>query len=198
MSRNYKKDLNKFLEKVAQIILKNEKRIYFALFIFGIILLISYVFDFVNLKKLLAFTIFVVVGGSFKYFISRFRIFLEFTPVAFFAVLVAKYIGILWVLVYLIIADIVPSFLGHHGPDHDSFPHWTWVFIFSMIMLPFDLMNHVVQIIAPLVYFLGCLFIEKIILGGLNGLRWSSSLVNLLINFYFFVKLTEFFVAMVV
>lgn len=193
-----KRILDNFLEKITHTLVKNEKKIYLTLGVLAIILWFSFVFDFINLKKFLAFTVFVVVGGGFKYFISRFRIFFELTPILFFSVIIAKYMGILWVPVYLLIADILPSFLGQHGPDHDSFPHWTWVVIFSIVMLPFDLMNIYVQIIAPIVYFLGCLFIEKVLLGGLNGMRWTSSVVNLAINFYFFVKLTEFFVKMIV
>lgn len=197
MHKKNRKISDKFYE-LASIITKNERNIYFALAILCVILWVSFAFDFINLKKISAFAIFVIVGGFFKYIISRFRIFVEFTPIAFFAVIIAKYMGIFWVIIYLVIADVVPSFLGHYGPDHASIPHWIWVFIFSIIVLPLDITNMFIRIIVPIAYFIGCVFIEQFALGGLNGEKWASSFVNLAINFYFFVKLAEFFIGLTI
>ena len=136
---------------------RNEKKIYFTLFGVGIFLWISFAFDFINIKKLFAFLIFVIIGGGFKYAISRLRIFVEFTPIVFFSVLIAHFIGWFWVIPYIFLTDMVPAFLGHHGPTAGSVPYWFWMVLFSIIMIPLDVTNLFFKIMIPFVYFFGCL-----------------------------------------
>ncbi len=185
-------------KKLVSYMAKNEKKIYTYLIFTAITLLMLFAFNILNLRKITAFVIFVLVGGVFKYFISRYRIFIEFTPIAFFAVIVANYIGVIGVIIYLILADVMPSYLGQYGPDQASVPHWTWVFILSVITIPFfSASNIFVLILIPIVYFLGCLFLEQFVLGGLNSAKWFSSIGCFAINFYFFIKFTGFFVGLI-
>lgn len=192
--RDNKRLFLKFFENLISTLVRNEKKIYITLFAIAIFLWVSFAFDFINLKKILAFTIFVIIGGSFKYMISKFRIFVEFTPVVFFSVIIAHYMGFFWVILYIFAANIIPSFLAGHGLTAGSVPHWFWIFLFSIITIPFEVTNIFVRILLPLVYFAGCILLEQFVKGGLNGWRWTSAVANLAINFYFFLKLTEFFV----
>lgn len=112
--------------------------------------------------------------------------------------IIAKYMGVFWVIPYIFVANIIPSFLAGHGPTGGSVPHWIWIFLFSIIVIPFDVTNIFMRIFLPLFYFGGCILLEQFVKGGLNGWRWTSAVANLAINFYFFLKLTEFFVKMVV
>ena len=197
MSEDKKRLFGGALDKFVHVLLKNEKKIYVALSIMLLIFLLSLVFDFINLKKVFAFAIFVLVGGAFKYIISRFKIFFEFTPILFFCVIIAKYMGIIWVIPYIFIADIFPMILGHHGPTAGSVPYWIWMFVFSILMIPLDITNIFIRILVPLLYFGSTLAIEQFVKGGLNGWRWTSAIANLVITFYFFVKLTPFFVGLI-
>lgn len=192
-----KRVFKSFFEDVVKTLVRNEKRIYLSLVFIAFLLWISFTLDILNLKKLFAFIVFVVIGGGFKYFISRFRIFVEFTPILFFSVLIAHYIGWFWVVPYLFLADMVPAFLGHHGPTGGSIPYWVWMFIFSIMMIPFEVTNIFARILIPVLYFLSGLFIEQFVKGGLNAWRWTSSVANLAINFYFFIQLAGFFVMMI-
>lgn len=181
---------------IIPFIVKNEKKIYVILGILIVFLWLSFAMNILNLKKIIAFSIFVLIGGFFKYMISRFRIFFEFTPILFFSVIIAKYMGFVSVIIYLILADLVPSYLGHMGPDDGSFPHWIWVVIFSMVAIPFDISNIFFRLIAPLIYFGGCLFVDKILLRKLGWMSVGSGVAVLVINAYFFIQFGPFFVSL--
>lgn len=84
MSDGEKRLFGKYFENLISTLVKNEKKIYITLFAIAIFLWVSFAFDFINIKKILAFTLFVIIGGIFKYIISKFKIFVEFTPVVFF------------------------------------------------------------------------------------------------------------------
>ena len=176
---------------------KNEKKIYIYLGIFlAIILLLSWL-DILNVKKTFAFILFVLIGGAFKYAISRYRIWVEFTPIVFFAVLIGKYIGLIWIVPYILIADIMAAFIAGQGPTAGSVPYWIWMILMAVIAKPFDLLG-AGMILVPLIYFIGSLALEQFVKGGLNAWRWASAVANLVINFYFFVKLSSFFIGIMI
>lgn len=186
-----------FFSKLINLLSHNEKKIYIFLAAFLIISLILYLLDFFNIKKILAFALFVLIGGAFKYLIAKFRIPVEFTPVIFFAVIIGNYMSLFWVIPYLIIADVTAAFLGGEGPTAGSVPYWPWMFLICVIALPFDITKTYAQILIPVIYFLGSLAIEQFVKGGLNGWRWSSAIANIVILLYFFLKFSNFFIGII-
>lgn len=173
-----------------------EKKIYIFL---GFILLLVVVLaglDLINIRKIFAFILFVMIGGAFKYLISKYKLYLEFTPIVFFCVVIGHYMGIFWVALYILVADIMMEFWAGVGPSGGSVPWWLWMFVLTIIAKPFDILG-AGMILIPLIYFIGSLAIDQFLRGGLNPWRVSSAIVNFMINLYFFIKLGEFFVGLI-
>lgn len=191
--RKERRLFGEFFTNLIHKLSENEKKIYSYLGFFLILILVLAGLDLLNIRKIFAFMLFVMIGGAFKYLISRYKIWFEFTPIVFFAVLIGKYMGLFWVIPYIIVADIMSAFLAGTGPTGGSVPYWLWMFIITIIAKPFDIIG-AGQILIPLIYFLGCLLLEQFIKGGLNPWRWGSSIANLIINLYFFLKLSNFFI----
>jgi hypothetical protein len=153
--------------------------------------------DLINIKKIFAFILFVLIGGAFKYMIAKYKLYVEFTPIVFFCVVIGKYMGLFWVVVYILVADIMVEFITGNGPTGGSVPYWLWMFLIAIIAKPFDLLG-IGMILVPLIYFLVSLAIDQFLKGGLNPMRIASAIANLIINMYFFIKLSEFFIGLIV
>lgn len=173
-----------------------EKKIYLSLAIFLILTVVLAMLDLINIKKIFAFILFVIVGGAFKYVISKYNLGVEFTPIVFFCVVIGKYLGLFWVIVYILAADIMVEFIAKTGPTGGSVPYWIWMFLIAIIGKPFDLLG-IGMFFIPFIYFLGSLAIDQFLKGGINPWRFSSAVANLTITLYFFIKLSGFFVGMV-
>lgn len=187
----------KTFKDVIKWVSKNEKKIYAFAFTLLFLAIVLAAFDILNIKKIFSFIIFIFIGGFFKWVVNRYRIWVEFTPIAFFCVLIAKYMGFFWVAIYIVIADIMAAFLGGQGPTGGSVPYWVWMFIFPIFALPFKFSGPIL-LILPIIYFLGGLFIEQFLKGGINHWRWVSAIANLIIITYFFLKLSDFFVGLII
>lgn len=196
-SKDEKRLFQGFFLKVVDRLANIEKKIYIFL---GVLLLFAVVLaglDLINIKKIFAFVLFVMIGGAFKFLIAKYRLYVEFTPIVFFCVVISKYMGLFWVVVYILVADIMVEFIAGNGPSGGSVPWWLWMFLTAIIAKPFDLLG-IGMVLIPLIYFLGSLFIDQFLRGGLNPFRISSAIANLIINMYFFIKLSAFFIGLIV
>jgi hypothetical protein len=185
-----------FFLKIVETFSEYEKKIYFTLG-FSLLLLVALAaMDLINIKKIFAFMLFVIIGGAFKYIISKYNLGVEFTPIVFFSVVIGKYFGLFWVIVYIIAADIMVEFITKTGPTGGSVPYWIWMFLIAIMGKPFNLLGFGMFFI-PIIYFFGSIAIDQFLKGGTNIWRFSSTVANLTINLYFFIKLSEFFIGMV-
>ncbi len=182
-----------FFLKIIDKFVENEKKIYIFLAIFLSFIIVLAFFDMINIKKIFAFILFVIIGGTFKYLITNYKLGVEFTPIVFFCVLIGKYFGIFWVIPYILIADIMAEVIAGDGPTGGSVPYWIWMFLIAIIAKPFDLLG-VGMVLIPLIHFLGSLAIDQFLKGGINAWRFSSALANLVILLYFFIRLSGFFI----
>jgi hypothetical protein len=87
------KAFEKTFLKTVDYVSKNEKKIYFFAGAFLIIILALVALDLLNVKKIFGFLTFLIVGASFKYLITKYRVWVEFTPIAFFCVLISRLFG---------------------------------------------------------------------------------------------------------
>ncbi len=197
MSEKEKRLFGGFFLDIIRKLSANEKKIYLYLGFFLALFLVLAGLDLINIKKIFAFLLFVLIGGFFKYLISKYRIWVEFTPIVFFSVIIGNYMGIIWVLPYILIADIMASFIAGTGPTGGSVPYWIWMFILVIIAKPFDVLG-AGQILIPVIYFIGSLLLEQFVKGGLNPWRLGSAIANFIINLYFFLKLSEFFIKLII
>ncbi len=114
-------------------------------------------FAFLFWKKLTVFIFLIIIGGYIKYivlkYISRFDIPFDFSPIFFLSVLIINYYGFSYMLVFIFLADIIPSFFVVGIIDPLGLPYYILIIGLAYISTLFSLPISSIGVFVSLAYF---------------------------------------------
>ncbi|PIN68945.1 hypothetical protein COV93_07435 [Candidatus Woesearchaeota archaeon CG11_big_fil_rev_8_21_14_0_20_43_8] len=147
-------------------------------------------------KKQSVFLLFAGIAGYVKYLQTKWGSPVDVSPLFFFTVVIGSIYGILGAFFFIIIADFIPFLLGGGILTFVGFPTYglylvlAWFGSFSPANLVY------VGVVLSVLNTLGTMIINKLC-GSFQSLIFFNIVLHMFLNFFYFLKLAPFIIAMI-
>lgn len=156
-----------------------------------IVLLILILIITLFMKKFVIFLLICLVTGILDYIFARYNIPIDFTPVFFFSVLIVAYFGIWQLVIYILLAEIIPTFMGGDAITPLAIPYYIFMLFTGLMIKSYFISSFVIAgVIFSVIYVFYCAVLAKL-WGEFDFLGVMSIIIEFLSNIVYFTTLAH-------